>query len=145
MTTRMRSTLPEPLYHLWIQTPQTPHNQTLKPMHRHCQPADRRYNKEWNTYIRDNTRARVSHLAKTNNTGCWRFCCLKLTSNTTVWITINYFVRAPWIRAAHPTTDAGHKSIIIGVPSTTNYIDNQLVTNLRTIFTHNGQEVVRFL
>ena len=31
------------------------------------------------------------------------------------------------------------------LPSTTNYTDNQLVTNLRTTFTHNGQEVVRFL
>ena len=30
------------------------------------------------------------------------------------------------------------------LPSTTNYADNQLVTNLRTTFTHNGQEVVRF-
>ena len=27
--------------------------------------------------------------------------------------------------------------------STTNYADNQLVINLRTTFTHNGQEVVR--
>ena len=31
------------------------------------------------------------------------------------------------------------------LPSTTNYIDNQLVTNLRTTFTHNERKVVRFL
>ena len=33
----------------------------------------------------------------------------------------------------------------LGFPSTTNCTDNQLVTNLRTTFTHNWRKVVRFL
>ena len=37
------------------------------------------------------------------------------------------------------------RQAVVGLPSTTNYTDNQLVTNLRTTFTHNERKVVRIL
>ena len=37
------------------------------------------------------------------------------------------------------------RQAVVGLPSATNYTDNQLVANLRTTFTHNERKVVRIL